>query len=169
MEMFSDLERPPLPTKSQSPANYLYFQEMSKGGLHIRKLISDQYLELLMEKISSNLENVNTCKKIFLILKFSLKRTVFLKQRYQQYVLEVIIYELKCSSTKIDNKSILDHNTSVNKYEMTSYTLDHDTSVNKYEVTSYSKSSDPKRVKLKKINKKTISGKFQNIWKVTYF
>lgn len=88
-----------------------------------------------MEKIPSNLEDVNTCQNFFfLILKFSLKRTVFLKQRYQQYVLEVIIYEPKCSITKIANRSILDQNTNVNKCE----------------VTSCSKSSDPKRVKFKK-------------------
>lgn len=40
------------------------------------------------------------------------------------------------------------------------YILDHDTSVNKCEVTSCSKSSDPKRVKFKKNQQE------EDIWKV---
>lgn len=105
MEMFSDLERPPLPDKKPITGQFVLPGNV-KGQSSYKKTNTRSVSRVTHGENTIKLGRCEHKSKKFLILKFSLKRTVFLKQRYQQYVLEVIIYEPKCSSTKIENRSI---------------------------------------------------------------
>lgn len=91
MEMFSDLERPPLPDKKPITRQFALPGNV-KGQSSYKKTNTRSVSRATHGENTIKLERCEHKCKIFFffILKFSLKRTVFLKQRYQQYVLEVI-------------------------------------------------------------------------------